>query len=126
MAKWVQRLSRVDTEARTAICAKCGPARIRVKKNGVYCQVAANQRKKQYCKQPHGLTGVEADKLKEGEKCYICHSTEDLTVDHCHITQELRGILCSRHNKALGLFSDNLDHLAKAYEYLRNPPGFNA
>jgi hypothetical protein len=52
--------------------------------------------------------------------CAICGKTEDkrLAVDHCHITGRVRGLLCSRHNRGLGYFSDSPSLLNKAAEYL--------
>ena len=47
--------------------------------------------------------------LKIGE-CYICKqksSSRNTVIDHDHITGEYRGILCQRHNKALGNINDS-------------------
>ena len=64
--------------------------------------------------------------LQEG-KCALCDEfhpletkvfTEILNVDHCHTTGKIRGLLCHRCNKALGLFKDNKHVLAKAICYL--------
>jgi len=41
-------------------------------------------------------------------------------IDHDHVTEETRGLMCDRHNKALGLFSDNPHLLREAAEYLEN------
>jgi hypothetical protein len=41
-------------------------------------------------------------------------------IDHCHITGKVRGLLCSKCNKALGLFSDNLNTLEQALKYLKD------
>ena len=54
--------------------------------------------------------------------CAICKSTKPLykyfNVDHCHITAEVRGLLCHRCNKALGLFKENINNLRHAIDYL--------
>jgi len=60
--------------------------------------------------------------LKEQDgKCKICKQTTDkrLSVDHCHKTGKIRGLLCFRCNSGLGMFKDNLDFLANAIEYLK-------
>lgn len=56
-------------------------------------------------------------------KCAICgkHQTEfkkAMGVDHNHNTGEIRGLLCSCCNRALGLFSDNIERLKSAIRYM--------
>lgn len=41
-----------------------------------------------------------------------------LVIDHCHITGTIRGLLCQKCNKALGLFKDSPEILQKAIKYL--------
>ncbi len=43
---------------------------------------------------------------------------ESASVDHCHTTGKVRGILCRHCNVALGHFKDSRLHLLKAVEYL--------
>lgn len=55
--------------------------------------------------------------------CKICgtHQSElskALSVDHCHNTLKVRGLLCGLCNTSLGGFKDNIDLLTKAIEYL--------
>ena len=57
---------------------------------------------------------------KCNRQCQICSCTNRLVVDHCHSSGKIRGILCSNCNSALGQFSDNIEYLGKAIEYLSN------
>jgi len=57
-------------------------------------------------------------------KCAIClvHQSElkkALSVDHCHTTNLVRGLLCGNCNQGLGHFKDSTTSLARAMEYLR-------
>lgn len=57
--------------------------------------------------------------------CKICGKQHDsskkrgrLYVDHCHLTGEVRGLLCGACNSAIGYFEDNTGLLEKAIAYL--------
>lgn len=72
-------------------------------------------------------------------KCKICSRDLDTelgysipksntaVVDHCHISGEVRGILCNECNRGLGYFHDNKEALMNAITYLsgqeRSPEG---
>ena len=56
-------------------------------------------------------------------KCAICgvdasELSRELSVDHNHETDEVRGLLCSHCNIGLGNFRDDVDVMSKAIEYL--------
>jgi hypothetical protein len=56
-------------------------------------------------------------------KCAICgiHQSmlrRSLDLDHSHITGKIRGLLCERHNKAIGFFNDSVDDLRKTLVYI--------
>lgn len=64
---------------------------------------------------------------KANGKCEICEKSlsllvdkekETAYVDHDHVTQKVRGILCRVCNVALGHFRDSKLHLEKAIKYL--------
>ena len=60
-------------------------------------------------------------------KCAICDNPLELkqykfAVDHCHDSNDVRGILCKRCNTALGIFEDDPDFLVRAAEYVNHPP----
>jgi hypothetical protein len=61
--------------------------------------------------------------LKQNGCCAICtkHQNEfkrPLSVDHCHITNKIRGLLCVNCNSAIGLFKENEENMYKAINYL--------
>lgn len=67
--------------------------------------------------------------LVEGQRhrCAICDElfsdwnfvrSKRLAADHCHTCGQLRGLLCTNCNLALGLFRDNKLSLQKAIDYL--------
>ncbi len=60
-------------------------------------------------------------------QCKICQRPHDpsvnrgrLYVDHCHKTNQVRGLLCSRCNIALGSLGDDPEVLKKAIIYLES------
>lgn len=59
--------------------------------------------------------------------CAICkqpqrsRKTKYLTIDHDHITGEIRGLLCGHCNTGLGGFRDSVEFLAEAMLYLQQP-----
>jgi hypothetical protein len=68
--------------------------------------------------------------LKQDGKCAICSRTYGhkskkgnearLAVDHCHDTDKIRGLLCNRCNRGIGLFQDNITLFEKAILYLKS------
>lgn len=58
--------------------------------------------------------------LKEqGNVCKICLREVKLVVDHCHNTNEVRGLLCVRCNAGLGQLGDTIEGLERALKYLK-------
>jgi hypothetical protein len=73
--------------------------------------------------------GITLDVYKEmlefqNGVCAICGKPETikrktrLSVDHCHDTLKVRGLLCDQCNKGLGNFKHNKELLSKALKYL--------
>jgi Recombination endonuclease VII len=66
--------------------------------------------------------------IKQLNLCAICKEPEAtveksgklrrLAVDHCHDTDEVRGFLCGKCNKAIGLMQDSSANLRAAADYL--------
>lgn len=55
---------------------------------------------------------------RAGHCCELCGTTEDLCVDHCHSTGQIRGVLCRKCNRSIGALGDTLDAIRKVVEYL--------
>ena len=58
--------------------------------------------------------------IAQNGACAICHrkSKRRLCVDHCHITGEVRGLLCHNCNTALGLLDDDPKRMLAAGRYV--------
>lgn len=77
----------------------------------------------------YGLAPGDYEKLlaAQGGRCAVtgCRATgksKMLAVDHDHKTGNVRGILCSSHNRLIGYNRDNPEAFRSLAEYLENPP----
>jgi len=90
----------------------------------IYKQRRKQSSRKWYLKSTHNITEEQYDKLfnKGDGECWICkESTEySLNVDHNHATGQIRGLLCGKCNRALGLFQDNKNIMQAAIKYLES------
>jgi len=81
-------------------------------------------------KNHYGLSLEEYHALleKHNHVCAICKKPETsisrygtpkrLTIDHCHTTSAIRGILCDACNRGIGHLGDDITILKSAIEYL--------
>lgn len=80
-------------------------------------------------KRAYGLAHGTYDTMfaAQGGKCAIC-DTSDLgrtgrfSIDHCHSSGQVRGLLCDRCNRGIGHFDDSPDKLLRAIAYLSPKP----
>lgn len=70
--------------------------------------------------------GISEDELASllsaaGGLCTICGRPpiRKLVVDHCHVTNKVRGILCEKCNQTLGLMDDKIEYFLSAANYLQ-------
>lgn len=89
------------------------------------CKTCTGLMKKYGIHNGHRLQMME----EQNEQCAICYnpmefqqgkglSSEGATVDHCHATGKVRGILCGSCNNMLGRAQDNTQILENAIKYL--------
>ena len=79
-------------------------------------------------KNRYGIIEFDYDELAKAQenKCAICGlqpTKKRLDLDHCHITKQIRGLLCNNCNRGLGHFKDNVELLSNAIEYLKKAKG---
>jgi len=89
-------------------------------------------KKRQALKRTYGITLEQYNKLFESQNgvCAICGKPEtdtnnrtnkviQIAVDHNHQTGNVRGLLCGKCNRMLGLVDDKIEVLIKAIDYLK-------
>lgn len=98
------------------------------------CMAAATQRyqkrnpekkakwKREYKVRSYGISVEQYQQMVDAQdnRCAICGGVthKALNIDHCHATGKVRGLLCGNCNRALGMFMDSSEYLAKAIKYL--------
>ena len=122
-------------DGRSSICLSCNTKKARkwaienperhYKKTKRWNQENPDSQRRYYLKSLYGITLEEYNEMFIAQNgcCAICgiHQqdiTKRLSVDHCHDTQRVRGLLCSNCNSAMGLFMDSIEVLRRAVSYL--------
>lgn len=80
----------------------------------------------------YGINALDYEKILEQQNyvCAICEQPElandkhkdykrSLAIDHCHTTNKVRGLLCTKCNILLGQSNDDINRLYQAIEYLK-------
>lgn len=91
------------------------------------------QRYNYYLKSKFNLTQDQYNQLlkKQNGLCAICKNTETqlrrkskeyklLSVDHCHKTKKIRGLLCHKCNVSIGLLNDSIERMEEMIKYLKS------
>lgn len=125
---------RTDTGRRRHHCMACNTAASRRWRNNNRerhnATAAALRRQKPEAhrgytiKYRHGITIQQYKEMEaaQGGKCAICRlpdKNNNLSVDHCHKTGRIRGLLCGNCNRMIGLGEDEPTRLESAAQYLR-------
>lgn len=88
-----------------------------------------NYTRRVHLKHHYGLTLEAYDQIVGDQNgvCAICQNEcptgGNLSVDHCHETGEVRGLLCRTCNLGLGEFKDSAKNLQRAIAYLQRKDG---
>jgi hypothetical protein len=79
-------------------------------------------------KKRYNLTEDEYEQMaiKQNNLCFLCNKPQikgrrgGLCVDHNHITDKVRKLLCNKCNTALGLFNEDISLMERAIQYLKD------
>lgn len=101
----------------------------RAQQNAAYHRKTPEEKREQFrrnsLKSKYGITPGQYEEMlvSQGGVCAICGShpiaEQLLSVDHCHTTGKVRGLLCQSCNIGIGHFEDSPSILEKAISYLK-------
>ena len=122
---------KVEIAERMARHYKANRAKILARSNRYYKTPAGRRRSRDnQLRRAYGITLADYERIYEAQRglCRICRKPEtvklrrkgqDLCVDHCHETGRIRGLLCRRCNRVLGLCKDDPKVFRAMIRYLR-------
>lgn len=125
--KYRHVLSEISAVHKTATCSVCGPIDIRKRTEkkkfsehvGWRCRGAERAREWAY---KYGISPEAVYSLlsEQDGLCRICPKDirANFNVDHCHVTDKVRGLLCNNCNTGIGLLRDSPDILREAAKYI--------
>jgi hypothetical protein len=110
-------------------CKSCNAAQSKAWREADYERKILNNRKK-CLKSRYNMSIEDYNKILDLQcgKCAVCGNTETakhqnglikhLTIDHCHKTGKIRGLLCDACNRAEGFLKSDPNIVRKLAEYL--------
>jgi peroxiredoxin family protein len=117
---WRFPVARARKTGHASWCSNCQARYHEVNKERAHANMKRNHFKRKY-----GMTLEEVIELgkEQDNKCPICtqqlvYEKYGYAVDHDHVTDEVRGILCFNCNRSLGGFKDDPVVLRAAADYL--------
>lgn len=113
------------------VCKKCHYIRNqKIRQDPLHKQRFARYQKSNSLYRRYGIYLEEYEQMvkEQNNKCLICNQKPNpdgkkhnvLSVDHCHKTNKIRGLLCHLCNRAIGLFRERIDLIEKALCYLKS------
>lgn len=111
-----------DKRKRRRIAEKKRDKKLRAEKNVKFLAKRVKACRRNYMKRVYGITPIQYRQLceEQNNKCKICYNVDKLHIDHCHKTKKLRGLICGKCNKGIGLFKENIQTLKTAINYLES------
>jgi len=113
-------VSKESRAGRTYRCKDC-TASLSASADGVRSRKAA------FVKLRYGISleEYESHLLAVEGTCPCCGKSgrKKMVMDHCHVTGEIRGVICSACNSGIGLLGDDIEGLRKAVAYLERVSG---
>jgi hypothetical protein len=77
-------------------------------------------------KRDYNISSIDYNEMfnNQNGRCAICDIHQNdlriaLAVDHSHVTNKIRGLLCDRCNRGIGFLQDLSSNCLKAYKYLK-------
>lgn len=135
----IDSAARIERKA-SRVCAVCGTSIASMRGNALWCsnscaskarlldgRVTPAKRRAAKWKAEYNLTTDQFDALLAGQngRCAVCGTDRPnghgWSIDHCHATGNVRGILCSPCNIGLGHLKDDPARLRAAAAYLERP-----
>lgn len=80
--------------------------------------------RRNHLQKKYGITDKDYEQMLQDQDgcCVICKrkpvGKNRLSVDHCHQTGKVRGLLCNPCNSGMGRFEDNPQRMREAVRYL--------
>lgn len=117
------------SDGRASWCKQCQHALLKESRKDPKMKEKFQQyRYKSLIKKRYGMTVERYDQMLKQQKyvCAICKKADSgglsfgrrLAIDHDHETKYVRGLLCQKCNRGLGLFNDNIERMRSAIKYL--------
>ena len=119
----LKKLVKTDTHKQCRMCLTMIPL-----DSKTYCTPCESERQRtRNLKIKYDITPDDYNALfvKQEGRCGICKKVKDenLCVDHDHETGVVRGLLCTKCNKAIGLLGDSREGVQDALDYLTTVDG---
>jgi len=126
--KWYQSYCKDCQSAFTKLWRRENKDHIKEYKQKQWARMPKEKKWNRHLIQRYGITVEQYMEIldKQGGLCKICGEPSKrlkLSVDHCHNSKKIRGLLCERCNTLLGRVKDNPVILENAAKYLRNNKG---